>query len=177
MNVSYTTRGFELTDQIKKYSEKKLKKIEHLDELIDVTLTMEHAKHLYKAELLVHNRNARLTASEQTSDVFKSINAVIDKMQKQIKRHKEKLRGRKRQGPAKITAVDRNMASATEPVRTARIIRARKQDVKPMSQDEAALQLNSSKDNFIIFRDTGSDRIRILFRRKDGNFGLVDSEI
>src|SRR3972149_2902281 len=96
MNVSYTSRGFELTERIKKYAGEKLKKLESLDELIDVTLTLEQAKHLFKAELLVHNRNARFNAIESTPDVFKSIHAVIDKIQKQIKRHKEKLIGRKR---------------------------------------------------------------------------------
>ncbi len=175
MNVAYTTRGFELNDQIKRYSQQKLKKIESLDELIDISLTLEHSRHLYKAELLVHNRNARFNAIESTPDLFKSINAVIDKIQKQVKRHKEKLIGRKRKAPERRRT---RIAEAT-PEMTAepRIIRARKQDVKPMSQEEAVLQLQFRKEPFLVFRDTQSDRIILLFRRKDGNYGLIDSEI
>ncbi len=64
-----------------------------------------------------------------------------------------------------------------EPAGAARVIRRRKQDVKPMSQDEAVMQLESTEESFLIYRDTGTDRINVLFRRKDGNFGLIDSEI
>jgi len=175
MNVAYTTRGFELTDQIKRYSQQKLRKIESLDELIDIALTLEHSRHLYKAELLVHNRNARFNAIESTPDVFKSINAVVDKVQKQVKRHKEKLIGRKRKGPERrrTGTVEASAEISAGP----RIIRARKQDVKPMSQEEAVLQLESRKEPFLVFRDTKTDRIILLFRRKDGNYGLIDSEI
>jgi putative sigma-54 modulation protein len=176
MNVSYTSRGFELTEQIKKYAREKLKKLESLDELIDVTLTLEQARHLFKAELLVHNRNARFNAIESTPDVFKSIHAVIDKMQKQIKRHKEKLIGRKRKVPAKGKKLVENMV-VPERIAAPRVIRSRKQDVKPMSQDEAVMQLETRKEMFLIFRDTNSDRINVLFKRKDGNYGLIDSEI
>jgi putative sigma-54 modulation protein len=178
MNVTYTTRGFVLTDQIRKYSEDKLRKIQSLDDLIDVTLNLEHARHMFKAELLVHNRSARFNAIQTTPDVFKSINAVIDKIQKQVKRHKEKLIGRKRKAPARTTDLIGTMAG-TETVVIPRIIRARKQDVKPMSQEEAVMQLESGsfKASFLIYRDTETDRITVLFRRKDGNYGLVDSEI
>lgn len=174
MNVTYTSRGFVLTDKIKQYSQEKLKKIESLDQLIDVTLNLELARHQFKAELLVHNRSARFNAIQTTPDVYKSINAVIDKIQKQVKRHKEKLIGRKRQAPGR--KVEETMA-AGEPIVTPRVIRRRKQDVKPMSQDEAVLQLESTSEHFLIYRDTGTDRINVLFRRKDGNFGLIDSEI
>jgi putative sigma-54 modulation protein len=176
MNITFSSRGFELTDQIRKFAREKLKKIQSLDDLIKVTLTMDQNKHLYKAELLVHDRNALFTAVESTPDVYKSIHAVIEKMQKQVKRHKEKMIARKRQVPAKGSKLIQNMVT---PEKTAlpRVIRARKQDVKPMSQDEAILQMESIKHDFVIYRDTGNDRICILFRRKDGNYGLVDSEI
>lgn len=176
MNVSFTSRGFELSDQIKKYAKGKIQKLESLDQLIDVTLTLEHSKHLYKAELLVHNRNARFNAVESTPDVFASMNTVIDKVQKQLKKHKEKLIGRKRKAPAKGSHIYGNMA-AGETSATPRVIRARRRDVKPMTQEEAVLQLSSREESFLIFRDTNSDRIHVLFKRKDGNFGLVESEV
>jgi putative sigma-54 modulation protein len=176
MNVTFTTRGFELTDQIKKFAREKLKKIESLDELINVTLTMAQSRHLYKAELLVHDRNARFTAVQSTPDIYKSILSVVDKVQKQVKRHKEKMHGRKRQAPQKGTKLVQNMATS-ERLAPPRIIRSRKQDVKPMSQEEAVLQIESMKQEFLVYRDTGNDRICILFKRKDGNYGLVDSEI
>jgi putative sigma-54 modulation protein len=176
MNVAYTTRGFELSEQIKKYTEEKLRKILSLDELIDVALTLEQSRGRYKAELLVHNRTARFAAIESTPDVFKSINAVIDKAQKQLKKHKEKLINRKRLAPNRGAKLNENMATG-ERVINPRVIRARKQDIKPMSQEEALMQIDSRNESFLLFRDTRSDRIRILFRRKDGNYGLIDSEI
>ena len=176
MNVTFTSRGFELSEQIRKFAREKLKKIESLDELINVTLTMVQNKHLFKAELLVHDRNARFTAVQSTPDIYKSIHAVVDKVQKQVKRHKEKMIGRKRLAPTKGTKLVQNMATS-ERLAPPRLIRSRKQDVKPMSQEEAVLQIESMKQEFLIYRDTGNDRICILFKRKDGNYGLVDSEI
>ena len=176
MNVSYTARGFECTDQIKKYTEEKLHKIVSLDQLIDVTLNLELARGRFKAEMLVHNRNARFAAIESTSDVFKSINAVIDKIQKQVKKHKAKLINRKRLAPARGTKLRENMTTGERMV-APRVFRARKQDIKPMSQEEALMQIDNAKEPFLLFRDTGSDRIKILFRRKDGNYGIIDSEI
>jgi len=176
MKISYTTRGFELTDQIKKYTEEKLRKILSLEDLLDVQLTLEEMRHRFKAELLVHDRASHYSAVHQTGDVFKSINSVVDKIQKQIKRHKEKLIGRKRQVPGKDSRLAENIGVA-EPVATPRIIRARKQDIKPMSQDEAVMQMDARQESFLIFRDTGSDKINILYKRKDGNYGLIDSEI
>lgn len=175
MNITYTSRGFELSDAIKKYTEEKLRKILTLEELLDVSLTLENARHQYKAELLVHNRNTRFTAIERTPDVFKSIHAVIGKIEKQVKRHKEKLIGRKRKSVPRAKRLEIEMVA--ERISVPRVIRARKQDVKPMSQDEAMLQLETGREPFLIFRDTGSDSIRVLFRRKDGNYGLIDSGI
>jgi ribosome hibernation promoting factor len=175
MNISYTSRGFDLSDQIKKYTEEKLKKILVLEELLDVNLTLEFARGQYKAELLVHNRNSRVIAIARTPDVFKSINAVIDKIQKQLKRHKEKLIGRKRLAGPRVKRIDITMAA--ERIKEPRIIRVRKPEVRPMTLEEAVLQLESRHDSYVFFRNLSSDRVNILFRRKDGNYGLIDSEI
>ena len=176
MNVTFTSRGFDLTDQIRKFARKKLKKIESVHELINVTLTMDQNKHLYRAELLVHDRHSQYTAVQSTPDIFKSIHAVIEKVDKQVRKQKEKMIGRKRQAPAKGSKLMQNMATS-ERLSGPRVVRSRKQDVKPMSQDEAFLQIQSMKLEFLIYRDTSNDRICILFKRKDGNYGLVDSEI
>jgi putative sigma-54 modulation protein len=175
MNIAYTSRGFEMNGQIKKYAEEKLRKILALDELLEISLTLEQARHLYKAELLVHNRNARFNAIEQTPDVFKSINAVIDKIQKQIKRHKEKLVNRKRQSRPRTKLVDTLAMRENTPL--PRVVRARRQDIRPMTQEEALMQLEARKDPFLVFRNLSSDRISVLYRRKDGNYTLVDSEV
>lgn len=177
MNIAYTTRGFELNGQIKKYTEEKLKKILSLEELLEVNLTLIQARHRYKAELSVHNRNARFTAIEETPDIFKSINAVIDKIQKQVKRHKEKLVNRKRLSRSKASSLVENMTAGGEEAAIPRVVRARKQDIKPMSQDEAVMQMEARKEAFLLFRNLSSDRINVLYRRKDGNYGLIDSEI
>jgi ribosome hibernation promoting factor len=175
MNIAYTTRGLELTDQIKHYTEEKLRKILSKDELLDIAVTLVQERHLFKAELLVHNRNARVYAIEETPDVFKSIHAVINKVEKQLRRHKGKLIGRKRKAPVRAKQLTANMAP--EQMVTSRVIRARKQDIKPMSQEEALMQLDAREEPFLIFRNTKSDRINVLFRRKDGNYGIIDSEI
>ena len=100
---------------------------------------------------------------------------LLKKIQKQLKRHKEKFISRKRQRAPKVTKLAENMApmDSKEP----RLIRARRQDIKPMSHEEAMMQLDRRKESFLIFRNINSDKINVLYRRKDGNVGLIDSDI
>jgi putative sigma-54 modulation protein len=181
MNIEFTGRKIEITPALRRFTEGKLKKLERLlDGIVEAHVVLRVEKHRQDAEMIVHSRHATLSGSESTDDLYASISGVIDKLERQAKKHKEKFSwGKKKvRGVATIrTAVDQEAAPALPGPREGRVIRSRRYAVKPMSVDEAVLQVQSSESSFIVFRDASNQRVNVLYKRHDGNFGLIEPEI
>ncbi len=143
-----------------------------------VVLTRDRAR--IRAEVTLHARRERFLHGEATGqNVELALNAAADKVDRQAQKLKGKRDGRKRRGPSAVKAG----AAAAEPVtpRSAarprrRIIRARQYAVKPMSVEDAAVEIDDAADGFIVFRNSATDTVMVLFRRPDGHFGLIEPE-
>jgi len=188
MTIEITGRKIEVTPALRSFTEKKLKKLDRLVDGINeahVILTVE--KHRHTAEILVKSRLARLSGSETTNDLYASIGNVLEKIERQAKKLKDKYSwGKKRvKGVATIRSPrpepEPEFEAEGEPARRAqaspRLIRSRRYAVKPMTVDEALLQVQDSRDSFLVFRDAVSQRVGVIYRRQDGNFGLIEPEI
>lgn len=179
MNIEFTGRKVEITPALKRFTEDKLKKIERvLDGIIEAHVILRVEKHRQNAEVVVHSRHATLSSSETTDDLYASIGKVIERLERQAKKHKEKFGWGKKKGKGAQTI--RTALQSEEPVSSlleARVIRTRRYAVKPMSVDEAVLQVQSSQSSFLVFRDAASQRVSVLYRRSDGNFGLIEPEM
>ena len=142
---------------------------------VDVTLTVE--KHRHITEIHLKSRNFNVHGVESTGDMYNSITAVLDKIERQALRHKEKFVAKKRktgetvrvQAPPALPGESLE-ASSSAP----RIIRSSANAIKPMPLDEAAEQVLSTAHGFLVFRNAESDRLSVIYRRKDGNLGLVE---
>ena len=180
MTIEFTGRKIVVTPALKTFSEGKLKKLSRvLDGIIEAHVILAVEKHRHTAEIIVHCSHATLTGSETTEDLYKSITQVLAKLEKQAIKLKARYgRGSKRGKGASIRGGrevgEESPVSASEGA--ARVIRSRRYAVKPMSVDEALLQAQASKDAFLVFRDARSQRISVLYRRPDGNFGLIEPE-
>ena len=137
-------------------------------------------KHRQNAEVIVHSRHAKLSGSETTDDLYASISGVIEKLERQAKKHKEKSSW----GKKKIKGVSTIRGAALPEERSApssnpepRVIRTRSYAVKPMSIEDAILQVRNTQSSFIVFRDSGTQRISVVYMRRDGNYGLIEPEI
>jgi putative sigma-54 modulation protein len=177
MTIEFTGRKIVVTPALKTFSEAKLKKLSRvLDGIIEAHVILAVEKHRQTAEIIVHSSQATLTGSETTDDLYKSITQVLAKLEKQAIKLKARYgRGSKRGKGASIRRareIAEEQPSAPEP----RVIRSRRYAVKPMSVDEALLQAQGSKDAFLVFRDARSQRVSVLYRRPDGNFGLIEPE-
>lgn len=177
MTIEFTGRKIEITPALKLHAEQKLKKLSRvLDGIIEahVILTVEKRRH--SAEIIVHSPHATLTGSETTDDLYTSIGQVLAKLEKQAIKLKSRYSWGKQRGKTKsirggVEVGDEGpMALDGEP----RVIRSRRYAVKPMSVEEALLQAQGSKDAFLVFRDASSQRVSVLYRRPDGNFGLIE---
>ncbi|MEI6206252.1 MAG: ribosome-associated translation inhibitor RaiA [Desulfuromonadales bacterium] len=181
MQVTTTFRHMEQSDTLKAYAEEKLDRVaKYIDEPItaQVYFTVEK-KIRHIVEIVITARGISTKASEATNDMYAAIDAVIDKIERQLKRYKEKIKAHKpngdgqhgRQLSKKIFHAE-SIEDSTEPV----VIRTKIETAKPMSVEEAVMQMNLLHKDFLVFTDSVTSEIKVLYRRKDGNFGLIEPQ-
>ncbi len=180
MDFEYTGRHIDVTPAIRAHVEEHFKKISGLFEnsttarahvIIDVNKT----RHI--AEIIFNWRDHTLTATDTNADMYQALTRCIDKIEKQALKLKKKIIERK-QDAVPLSAVAPEPATGTAAPenperRTGRIIAARRYKVKPMTAEEAVLSLAEDGDQFVVFRDSDTDRLSVLYKRKDGNYGLI----
>lgn len=176
MKFEYTGRHVEVSPAIRKHVEAHFKKLDHIFNgtaaHTHVIIDVEKNRHI--AEFVVHWRDHTLTAKDQNGDMYLALTRTMDKIERQALKLKKKIIDRK-QGAKRSSAVaptpDGQLEASPRPPR---IINARRYSIKPMTAEEAALQLSTDPDQFLVFRDADTDRIGVLYKRADGNFGLIE---
>jgi putative sigma-54 modulation protein len=174
MNVQYTARQAALTPEIKAYCEKRLARLKDLvDEILDVNVILISQKSRHKAEINVRAKGGGLVVVEETLDIMDSLNRAFDTMEKRVRKERAKWREKKRRGGRERKI----LAPAVEvPEREMRVVRANFYSLKPMSLEEAVVQLDAKAKEVFLFRREGSQQWSAVFRRKDGHYGLVEPE-
>lgn len=184
MKIEITGRQIEVTPALREFAADKLRKLEKLlDGPLDVHVVLAVEKHRHMAEIQVKSRTAVLSGMEETEDLYASISEVADKLERQALRHKDKVTGRKRRegvraadaAVALVGGNDEVAESEADPLRT-RIIRSERYRLKPLTPEDAVLELDATGDDLLVYRDADTYRVNVVFRRKDGNFDLVDPE-
>lgn len=184
MNIEYVGRNFDVDDQVRELIAGKLEKkvVKFVEEPVEIRVTLETEKHRAIADLHLAHRHGVLQATEETDDMYEAINLAVDKVEKQARRSRKKYMDRRRRADREtidgnrwpLEVLDRDsMGDAGGP----RIIKTTHLPIKPMSIDEAALQLDGAKNDFIVFRDATTDRVAVLYKRKDQNYGLIAPEM
>ena len=175
MVVEFTGRKVEIAPAIRALAERKIAKLSKvLPGITHVRVVLGADKHRQRAEVFVHSPHLELVANEVAADASVAVSTVIDKLTRQAQRHKEKIRGGK--GRASVRATPVRPAPAVPAEGAPRIIRRRRFVAKPMTLEEAALLVGNNGDGILVFRDAASRRITVLFRRRDGNLGLIEPE-
>lgn len=175
MKVEFTGRQVEIAPAVRALAERKIGKLSKvLPGITHVRVVLAADKHRQRAEVSVHSPHLDLVANEVAGDVSVAVSTVIDKLTRQAQRHKEKVRGGKRRASVRVTPV-RPAAPAAPAEGGPRVIRSRFV-AKPMTLEEAALLVGNNGDGVLVFRDAATRRIGVLFRRRDGNLGLIEPE-
>ena len=178
MEFEYTGRHVEVTPALRAHVEDHFQKLVHIfnDTTARAHVIMEVEKNRQIGEVLVHWREHTLTATDTNADMYLALTRAIAKIEKQALKLKKKIIDRK-QNAKRTSAVapqpDGQPLVEASP-QTPRIVPARRYNVKPMTAEEAALQLDSEDDQFLVFRDADTNRIGVLYKRKDGNYGLIE---
>ena len=175
MKFEYTGRHVEVTPAIRKHVEDHFKKLDHIfnnSAITHVVIEVEKNRHI--GEVIVYWRDHTLTAKDTNIDMYMALTRAITKVEKQAVKLKKKIIDRKQsaRSTAQVAPVPDGRLEATP--RPPRIVAARRYSVKPMTAEEAALRLSSETDQFLVFRDADTSRLGVIYKRKDGNYGLIE---
>jgi putative sigma-54 modulation protein len=178
MAVECTGRNVEVTESLKELAEERTHRLErHLGGPADVRVVLSQEKHRFGAEIIAIHRRRRWKAQEETADPRAAVTLAFEKIDAQAMRDSEKRRNKKHRRWTRFLPKGwRRPASVVRMPASARVVRTIPAAVKPMGVDEAALVLESSGQEVLVFRDASNDRISVLFRRGDGDLGLIVPE-
>lgn len=181
MKIEYVARHFRLGEKTRDYADKKLgKATKFLEEPIEIRVVMDEIKHRKVVDIHASHRFGALQATEETDSLEDAINLAVDKIEKQARRSRKKAKSRKRRQhkngrdkwPLEILAPD-SLTTTEGP----KIVESIQLSIKPMNLEEAAFELESSENQFVVFRDSDSERVSVLYRRRDDNYGLITPEL
>ena len=176
MEFEYTGRHVDVTPALRSHVEDHFQKIEHIfnDTTARAHVIIEVEKNRQIGEILVHWRDHTLTATDTNADMYQALTRAIAKIEKQALKLKKKIIDRKQGARRTSTSAPQPDGQVEASPRPPRIIAARRYIVKPMTAEEAALRLSDETDQFLVFRDADTNRIGVLYKRRDGNYGLIE---
>lgn len=174
MNTIVTFRHMESTEALKSYATEKIAKLgKYLPEGAEAQVILSVEKFRHKVEMLISAKNLHIQATEETEEMYASIDKVLDKLERRCRKYKEKLKGHKR-SEEKGAALQAHGEPAEALESIPEIIRTKRFDMKPMTTEEAVMQLELLDKEFFIFSNIGTGAISVIYRRKDGNVGLIE---
>jgi len=180
MQVDITGRHIEITEPIRKFATDRVERLRGIvDEIMEVhfILTVEkHQRHI--AEVNIKTRHDFHNGEEVSTDMYTSIAAVLDKVEKQILKSKGRNQARKRRNNNGVVTTS-SVIEVEEILgeKLPRIIRTHEVAAKPMSVDDAAIEIGDSKRDFLVFRNAETERLNVVYKRKDGNIGWIEPEV
>jgi putative sigma-54 modulation protein len=174
MKIEFTGRQTAVPEEVRRLAERKLSKVgKVLPAVTRAHVILSADKHRQVAEVSVHSRQLDLAAVDVTTDPRLSVSGAIEKLLRQAQRQRAKRRERKgAHSPRLVVPGPERGGDGQGP----RVVRARRVAVKPMTLEEATLEMGARADGVLVFRDAATDRVGVLFRRRDGNLGLIEPE-
>lgn len=179
MKIAVVGRHFQPDQQTKDYAHEKLAKLDpFVEDPVEVKVLLESEKNRQVAEVHVTHRFGSMVATEEAEVMMDAVNHAVDKVVKQARRSRKKFMDKRRRADRHIHEEIRwpvnvleagSLSSPSGPS----IIRSSHIPIKPMTIDEAALSLEASKHDFVVFRDSGNEEVSVLYKRKDKNYGLI----
>src|SRR5262245_57925126 len=182
MQILVTFRHVEPTAALKTYAEEKLERVKkYLRRPVEAHVILSVSKERHVAEITLNADHVTMFAEETTHDLYSAIDLTVDKLEHQAQRLHER-RGHHK-GAANARAVDASevmtsvlAADRRGPGGEPEVIRTQRVPAKPMSIEEAVAQLAASSDEFLVFTNASSEQVSVLYRRRDGNYGLIEPE-
>ncbi|MBI2843618.1 MAG: ribosome-associated translation inhibitor RaiA [Armatimonadetes bacterium] len=188
MLITVKGKNVEVTDALKRYAEKKIQKLEkYFGEIKEAQVTQSVQRNWHIVEVMLEGDGVLLRGEERTDDMYASIDQVVDKLERRVKKFKGKHYGRAaEEGPrerqaqreqmlAEVAGVESPELAAEEEL-APEIVRTKRFPIKPMAPEEAANQMELLHHDFFVFLNQDTEAVNVVYRRKDGNYGLIEPE-
>jgi len=188
MQLDISARHMEMTEALKSHVKTRLEKLKgHFDRVIDVNVVLSVEKHRHVAEVTLHANGIRIHGKESTADMYSSVDAVVEKLEKQIRKYKDRVtRHASRKGQEELAAIpeeailtageeDEEQRAKVSTVQN-KVIHREKLPMKPMAVEEASMQLELADEPFIVFSNVETQQVNVMYARDDGTYGLIEPQ-
>jgi len=171
MKIKIAGRHTDASKALRSYVVEKTEALERFfDRIISVDVVLSVEKERQIADFHAHLTNRKLiSAREESTDMYASIDRAIDRLKRQLVKFKDQLQGARDRSAAVVDGADTDREANEK-----QIIRSEAYFQKPMSPEEAALQLDAIEKEFLVFVDVETDQVAIIYHRRDGNYGLIE---
>lgn len=176
MKFDIRGKNIEITEALKEYTTKRLSKLEkYIDDVKEAQVALSVEGEGHKVEVTIPLNGVILRGEEVTEDMYSSIDLVEEKLEKQIEKYKTKLYRSNRGAGLKKALADEIKASLKDHKdEEFKIVRTKRFALKPMHEEEAIMQMNLLGHNFFVFFNAEDEEVNVVYRRKDGNYGLIE---
>lgn len=177
MQVQISSKVGRVDDDLRNYVERKLQKLsKYFDHLRLIQVTHNQERNWQVMEVTVHGDGILLRGEERSSDLRNSVDTVVEKLERQLKKHKDRLVERRRRASSREQAVPLAEEAAPAEESLPRIVKTKRFAIKPMAPEEAALQMELLDHDFFVFSNAQTQQVNVVYRRKDGDYGLIEPE-
>ncbi len=174
MNIIFKGKNIEVTPALKEHAEKKLGRLDRFMEVDKANVTMIVEKGRQKVEVTMMIRGYILRGEDSAQDLYAAIDSVGDKLEKQLVKYKEKLQRKTKKDKEKLTDLPLSQSGETQD----ELVRTKRFSMKPMTVDEAIMQMNMIGHSFFVFANCeNGEEINVVYLRNDGKYGLIIPEI
>lgn len=179
MKIAIYGKNIEVTDALKRYVEEKVGKVEKYfnDAFLDAQVSLEVEKERHIVEVTINVDGLILRGEETSGDMYASIDGVIEKLERQVHKHKtrinRKIREKKKEFKLNLAKA---LHSVDEEEEEPRIVKSKQFPAKPMSVEEAIMQMDLIGHDFFVFINSGTEDVNVVYKRKNGNYGLLEPQ-
>jgi len=177
MNISMSFRNFEASSHLKRYAEGRFAKLFRYlpgNDGLDLTASFEVEKFRHKADVVLSGEGVHLSAREESEDMYSTVDLVQDKLLAQVRRVRERELARRRSGRGDMVPPETSLEPEEPEEQEFVIVETEIYESKPMMVEEAAMQLAGLDEGFLVFLNAETERINVIYQRKNGDLGLVD---
>jgi putative sigma-54 modulation protein len=177
MQIMITARNLEMTSPLRSYAEEKVTRLQRfVDQITSVHVILSIEKHRQIAEVTLRVRDLTIRGEESSNNLYSAIDLVTDKIERQILRYKEKIVEHSGRGSAKSRPRDDGSLEEVEPFseEIPRIVKTKRFAMKPLFPEEAVVQMGLLGHSFFVFRNARTQEVNVLYRRQDGDYGLIE---
>ena len=178
MGIVVSGQNVDITPALKEYAEKKLKKLHKFfeDREVEIEVVLKVQRELHVADITVQVGGLLVRGEGKTDDMYASINVAVDRIERQIRKYKTRINRRLRRLDGQAAGAAAGGQAEVEEDQELRLVRTKRFDVKPMSVEEAIMQMELLDHDFFVFRNDATGGVNVVYRRNDGGYGLIEPE-